>query len=142
MYHAWSTKWTLVSMTVVMLVGLLGFPLLPAKLAADDHLPVILVTLLLVGTSGMVAALLPLTAESYKIAVRGRATGMIAGATKLGGIAAQLLTIAALVPALMTIAWALLIPTALGAILVGRFSVETRERELDSSVELQAQGAD
>jgi MFS transporter, putative metabolite:H+ symporter len=142
MYHAWSTKWTVVSMTAVMLVGLLGFPLLPAKLAADDYLPVILVTFLLVGTSGMIAALLPLTAESYKISVRGRATGMVAGATKMGGIAAQLLTIAALVPALMTIAWTLLIPTVLGAILVGRFGVETRERELDGAIDPRAQGAD
>ncbi|MEI7711663.1 MAG: MFS transporter [Rhodospirillales bacterium] len=142
MYHAWSTKWTLVTTIVVMLIGLAGFPLLPAHLTTADNLPVILIALLLVGTSGTIAALLPFSAESYTIAVRGRATGVIAGATKLGGIAAQVLTIAALVPALMTVAWGLLIPTVLGAVLVGRFGRETRERELDGSVDLQAQGAD
>lgn len=142
MYHAWSTKWTLVTMTGVMLLGLLGFPLLPAHLNADDQLAPVLVTFLLVGTSGVIAALLPFSAESYAITVRGRATGLMAGASKLGGIAAQLLTIAALVPVLTAFAWALVIPTAIGAILVGRFAAETRERQLDVSAEVQMQGAD
>ena len=93
-------------------------------------------------TSGVIASLLPFSAESYAIEVRGRATGLVAGATKAGGIAAQLLTIAALVPALVTIAWGLMIPTVLGALLIGRFGLETRHRDLDTSGGLQAQGAD
>jgi MFS transporter, putative metabolite:H+ symporter len=142
LYHSVSTKWTLVLMTAIMLAGLIGFPMLPAKLTAGDTLPLVLVTLLLVGTSGVIAALLPFSAESYAIHVRGRATGLVAGATKAGGIAAQLLTISALVPALVTIAWGLMIPTILGAILIGRFGLETRHRDLDTSGGLQAQGAD
>ena len=52
----------------------------------------------MVGVNGIVAVLPPYTAENYPILVRGRATGMVAGCSKFGGLAANALTMASLVP--------------------------------------------
>ena len=46
------------------------------------------------------AIILPYAAESYPLHIRGRATGWIAACTKAGGLGAQALSIAALVPPL------------------------------------------
>ena len=55
-------------------------------------------TLLIVGSSGMISILLPYAAESYPPGVRGRATGWVAGWSKIGGLIAQGLSAFALVP--------------------------------------------
>ena len=49
------------------------------------------VALLIVGTNGIIAILLPYTAESFPLRVRGRATGWVAACTKGGGLFAQVL---------------------------------------------------
>ncbi len=131
LYHRWSTKWTLVLMSSVTLAGLLAVTLLGSLVPLRGAMPVLLVTLLLVGTGGVIAVLLPFSAESYPAAVRGRATGLVAGSSKLGGIVAQLVTMGAVVPALAMAALALAVPVALGAALVGRYGAETRGRRLE-----------
>jgi len=50
--------------------------------------------------NGIIAILLPYASESYPIKIRGRATGWVAMFTKGGGVLAQSLSIAALVPPL------------------------------------------
>ena len=45
--------------------------------------------MLIVGTNGMIAVLLPYAAENYPLGIRGRATGLVAGASKFGGVAVQ-----------------------------------------------------
>jgi hypothetical protein len=46
--------------------------------------PVLPVALLIVGINGIIAILLPYTAESFPLRVRGRATGWVAACTKGG----------------------------------------------------------
>lgn len=92
--------------------------------------PVWPIALLIVGLNAIVAMLLPYAAESYPLAVRGRATGWIAACTKGGGLIAQLLSLLALVPALFTAALAILVPVGLALLLVWRYGVETRGRDL------------
>ncbi len=53
--------------------------------------PVLPVALLIVGTNGIIAMLLPYCAESFPLRVRGRATGWVAACTKAGGVVAQVL---------------------------------------------------
>jgi putative MFS transporter len=94
--------------------------------------PVAPVALLIVGSNGLLAILLPYASESYTLRVRGRATGLVAACTKTGGVCAQGLSIAALAPPLGVAALAIMVPTALALGLVARFGLETRDLDLRS----------
>lgn len=127
MYSRWSTKWSLVTMIGVTLLGLVG--VLQLEFAGTGS-PVLPVALLIVGSNGIIAILLPYTAESFPLRVRGRATGWVAACTKGGGVAAQALSITALVPAMGVTAGLIIVPTALALGLCAWFGRETRGRDL------------
>ena len=127
MYSRWSTKWSLVTMVGVTLLGLIG--VLRLELAGTGS-PVLPVALLIVGSNGIIAILLPYTAESFPLRVRGRATGWVAACTKGGGVAAQALSITALVPAMGVTAGLIMVPAALALGLCAWFGRETRGRDL------------
>jgi putative MFS transporter len=74
--------------------------------------------------------LLPYTAESFPLRIRGRTTGIVAACTKAGGMIAQLLAILALVPPLSIVSIAIMVPTAGALILIAWFGKETRGRDL------------
>jgi putative MFS transporter len=127
LYSRWSTKWSLVTMIGVTLLGLAG--VLRLELAGSGS-PVLPVALLIVGSNGIIAILLPYTAESFPLRVRGRATGWVAACTKAGGVGAQALSITALVPAMGVAAALILAPMALALALCAWFGRETRGRDL------------
>ncbi|MEO6218432.1 MAG: MFS transporter [Sphingomonas sp.] len=134
MYSRWSTKWSLVTMIVVTLAGLAG--VLQLDLAGSGS-PVLPVALLIVGSNGMLAILLPYTAESFPLRVRGRATGWVAACTKGGGLLAQGLSIAALIPSMGLAAIIITVPGAIALALVAWFGRETRGgdlRDLDEAM--------
>jgi putative MFS transporter len=129
LYSRWSSKGALLVSIAVTALGLVGVMLL--ELAPAGTLsPVWPIALLIVGINAIIAMLLPYAAESYPLAVRGRATGWIAACTKAGGLIAQLLSLLALVPALFMAATAILVPVGLALALVWRFGAETRGRDL------------
>ena len=127
LYSRWSTKWSLVAVTGITLLGLLGVMWLEFSGSGSPVLPV---ALLIVGSNGIIAILLPYTAESFPMRVRGRATGWVAACTKAGGVLAQLLSITALVPAMGWAAAAIMVPTLLALALVAWFGRETRGADL------------
>ena len=127
MYSRWSTKYSLVTMLGLTLAGLLL--VLRLELAGAGS-PVIPVALLIVGSNGVLAVLLPYTAESFPLRVRGRATGWVAACTKGGGVFAQALSIMALVPSMGIVAAVILVPVLLGTLLVAIFGRETRGGDL------------
>lgn len=135
LYSRWSSKWTLVGTVLLTLAGLAG-ALIPAATLAWPPLLVAVIALLVIGTNGLIAVLLPYAAENYALGVRGRATGLIAGASKFGGVAVQLAAFAGLIPTLGGAALVLLAPTALSAAMIARAGRETRGRSLR---ELEAQ---
>ena len=55
----------------------------------------------------------------------------MAGSSKFGGLVANALTVAALVPGLIAAALALAGPIALSAVMVARYGKETRNRQLE-----------
>jgi putative MFS transporter len=126
LYSRWSTKWSLAAALAVTLAGLGGV----LAIEADGGSPVLPVALLIVGSNGIIAMVLPYAAESFPLRVRGRATGWVAACTKAGGVGAQFLAILALVPALGVSAALIAIPTLLGLALLVRFGRETRGRDL------------
>ena len=127
LYSRWSTKWALTTMIVLTLMGLLL--VLRLELAGSGS-PVLPVALLIVGTNGIIAIVLPYTAESFPLRVRGRATGWVAAWTKGGGLLAQALTISGVVLSMGGASLLVMVPTALSLILVAWFGRETRGRDL------------
>ena len=127
MYSRWSTKWALVTLIAVTLAGLLL--VLRLELAGSGS-PVLPVALLIVGTNGIIAIVLPYSAESFPLRVRGRATGWVAACTKGGGLLAQSLTISGIVLSMGTSSLMVMVPTALSLGLVAWFGRETRGRDL------------
>jgi putative MFS transporter len=129
LYSRWSTRGALLGSIGITALGLLG--VMALEMAPPGTLsPVWPIALLIVGINAIIAMLLPYAAESYPLAVRGRATGWIAACTKGGGLIAQLLSLLALVPALFTAALAILVPVGLALALVWRYGAETRGRDL------------
>lgn len=128
-YSRWSSKWTLVGAILLTLAGLLGM-LLPSTLLEWPPVAVAVIATIIVGTNVTIAVLLPYSAENYPVRVRGRATGLVAGSSKLGGVAVQAFALLGLFPSLGQAALALAIPTALSAVLVARAGRETKGRSL------------
>ena len=126
-YSKWSTKWSVVGSIAVTVAGLAGVLWLEF---AGTGSPVLPVALLIVGTNGLIAMLLPYAAESFPLRIRGRTTGTVAACTKAGGMIAQFLAILALVPPLDVVSLIIIVPTVLALILVVRFGKETRGRDL------------
>jgi putative MFS transporter len=127
LYSAWSTKWSLAGSLTVTLAGLAGVLWLEFTGTGSPVLPV---SLLIIGTNALIAMLLPYTAETFPLRIRGRTTGTVAACTKAGGMIAQLLAILALVPPLALVAVIIMVPTAAALVLVGVFGKETRGRDL------------
>jgi putative MFS transporter len=88
------------------------------------------VALLIIGTNALIAMLLPYTAESFPLRIRGRTTGTVAACTKAGGMLAQLLAMLASIPPLAIVCLAIIVPTVAAVFLVGLFGKETRGRDL------------
>ncbi|WP_231736324.1 MULTISPECIES: MFS transporter [unclassified Sphingopyxis] len=126
-YHAWSTKKSLLAAIAVTLLGLAGVLWLALS---DGASPILPVALLIVGSNGIIAMLLPYTAESFPLRIRGRATGWVAACSKLGGVFAQALAIMAIIPTLAVSALMIAAPMALSLLLAARFGRETRGADL------------
>jgi putative MFS transporter len=114
-------------MIVVTLAGLLL--VLRLELAGTGS-PVLPVALLIVGTNGVIAIVLPYTAESFPLGVRGRATGWVAACTKGGGLLAQGLTISGVTLSMGVSSLMVMVPTVISLMLVAWFGRETRGRDL------------
>jgi len=130
LYSVWSTKRVLILAIGVTTVGLLATLLRNNRALSFLSNPLVSVSLLIVGTSAVISILMPYAAESFPIRLRGRATGWVAGCSKIGGVLAQGLASLALVPAFALAAGAIAIPTVGSLLLIAMFGHETRGRDL------------
>jgi putative MFS transporter len=128
-YARRSSKWTLVGTVGLTVIGLVG-ALLPPAVLSWEPLLVAVIAVLIVGTNGTIAVLLPYTAENYPLGTRGRATGLVAGSSKFGGVAVQIAALAGFAPTLVGAALTLLVPTVMSAGLIAWFGRETQGRSL------------
>jgi MFS transporter, putative metabolite:H+ symporter len=130
LYSVWSTK-----LSLVVAIGITSLGLLAILLRGTGTLPILTnplmpLSLLIVGSSAMISILLPYATENYRIRVRGRATGWVAGWSKIGGLIAQGMSALALVPALGVAAAVISIPAVLSLALIWIFGRETQGRDL------------
>jgi putative MFS transporter len=131
LYHRWSTIRTLVLFTLLTAASLLGFYLLGSARAASGAWFGALTIALLVSVSGVIAMLIPYATEIYPVQVRGTGSGIVAGASKLGGIAATGAGVLGLFAALAGSALALVIVLAAAAAALVARGIETRGRSLE-----------
>ena len=129
LYSRWSTKWSLAA-SIALTGGGLVWVLLLDHAPAGTMSPVGPIALLIVGSNALLAIVLPYTAEIYPLRVRGRATGWVAGCSKLGGLISQGLGILGLIPPLGLAALYILAPILLSIGLIGWFGPETRGKDL------------
>ena len=130
LYTVWSTKRVLIVAIGVTTLGLLASLLSNNRALPFLSNPLVSVSLLIVGTGAVISILMPYSAESFPIRLRGRATGWMAGCSKFGGVMAQGLASLALVPAFALAAGAIAIPAVASLLLVAVFGHETRGRDL------------
>jgi len=130
LYNVWSTKWTVLTAIGITTLGLLALMLRSMGTFPLLSNPIVSLSLLIVGSSGVISTLLPYAAESYPVGIRGRATGWVAGWSKIGGLIAQGLSALALVPALGLAAAVVAVPASLSLLLIWGFGRETRGRDL------------
>jgi putative MFS transporter len=130
LYSVWSTKYSLMLAIGITAMGLLAILLRGAQALPFLANPVMPLALLIIGSSAMISILLPYATENFPIRVRGRATGWVAGFSKIGGLIAQGLSALALVPALGIAAAVIAIPAVLSLALVWVFGRETLGRDL------------
>lgn len=130
LYTRWSTKRTLATAIGITAAGLVATLLAENRRFASISNPLFSVSLLVVGTSAVISILLPYTSESFPLRLRGRATGWVAGCSKVGGVMAQGLAILTLVPGFTLTAGLIAIPTVVSLLLIAVFGRETRGRDL------------
>jgi putative MFS transporter len=130
LYTVWSTKRVLVLAIGITALGLLATLLGNSRAHSWISNPLVSVSLLVIGASSVISILLPYTSESFPVRLRGRATGWVAGCSKVGGVMAQGLALIALAPAFARTAGAIAIPTLGSLLLVVIFGHETRGRDL------------
>jgi putative MFS transporter len=131
LYTKWSTKGALLAMIGVTALGLGAVMLHQTGLPLASN-PVVPVTLLIIGSTGVISILLPYAAENYPLRIRGRATGWVAGCSKSGGLICQGLSVLSAVPAIGIAAVAIAAPLLLGFGLIAIFGRETRGSDLRS----------
>ena len=91
-----------------------------------------LIVVLLVSMWATISALAPYSAEIYPTGIRVAGSGVVAGATKLGGVLALGLSVAAIAPpSLVGAALLAAIPAGLGALMLLFYGIETRGRHLE-----------
>jgi putative MFS transporter len=129
LYSRWSSKWTLVG-ALVLTAASLAATLFVDLVSGSAALMVAIVASLIIGSNAVLAVLLPYAAENYRLGVRGRGTGTVAAASKLGGVAVQGSALLGFVPAFGLAALSLIAPIALAALLVGLAGPETCGRAL------------
>jgi MFS transporter, putative metabolite:H+ symporter len=130
LYSIWSTKRILIAAIALTTLGLLATLLRNYGVFSFLANPVVSVSLLIVGTSAVISILMPYAAESFPVRLRGRATGWIAGCSKVGGVMAQGLAALALVPAFGLAAGAIAVPTLASLLLIAAYGHETRGIDL------------
>ena len=130
LYSLWSTKKVLILAIGITTLGLFATLLRHNRALPFISNPLISVSLLIVGTSAVISILMPYAAESFPVRQRGRATGWVAGCSKIGGVIAQGLAALSLVPAFGLAAGAIAIPTVASLLLITAFGHETRGRDL------------
>ncbi len=141
LYSTWSTKYSLLTAIGITTLGLFAVLMRTTSYVPLLSNPIVPLSLLIVGSSAVISILLPYAAENYPVRIRGRATGWVAGWSKVGGLIAQGLSALAMVPALGFAAGVVIVPAAISLVLIAVSGRETRGHDLRELETRQAEPA-
>ena len=132
LYGRWSSRGTLIGAATFTAATLAVIAAFGADIARHTTALTALLVILLVAMWGMISVLAPYGAEVYPTRVRGAGSGVVAGASKFGGVLALALAVFAVAPpglagAVMLAA----IPAGIAATILIFFGIETRGRRLE-----------
>jgi putative MFS transporter len=131
LYHTWSTKKSLITLLGLTAVAMAVLALPRELLLHSAPMLTLLIVVLLVTSGGIIAVLLPYTAELYPIGVRSTALGMVAGASKFGGLAAQGLSLLGISSGSTGPTVLITLTLLLSVVILLRHGVETRGQSLE-----------
>jgi len=132
LYGFWSSKRTLILVTALTALSLLGFVVAGNSLATNRILLYALLIMPIWGISSVVAVLSAYSTEIFPTQLRSRGTGLASGVSKAGGVLIiALVAIAVAPPSIADTALIGAIPMALAAGSVALFGPETRKRQLE-----------
>jgi putative MFS transporter len=131
LYGRWSTRGTLI-LAAALEAGALAVFAADGSVVRNTPLFTVLLVALLVAMWATISAVAPYAAEVYPTAIRASGSGIVAGATKLGGVLALGLAVMSWSPpGLAGAAVLAAVPAAAAAVLLLRFGIETRGRSLE-----------
>ena len=132
LYGRWSTRWTLILAAALEAAALGVFAGYAGTIVHHSTAFTALLVVLLVAMWATVSALAPYAAEIYPTSIRGAGSGVVAGATKLGGVIALGIAVASWAPPGVAGAAVLAaVPAGLAALLLVFVGIETRGRRLE-----------
>ncbi|HYW34331.1 MAG TPA: MFS transporter [Balneolaceae bacterium] len=138
MYGFWSSKRTIILLTLLTALSMLGFLFAGNTII---HYPLMLYILLIIpiwGISSVVSVLSAYAAEIYPTRIRSRGGGLVAGFSKFGGVLVIALVVFSVTPpSIATTALVGAIPLIIAAAAIIFFGVETRKRQLEKITEEQ-----
>jgi putative MFS transporter len=132
MYGFWSSKRTIIILTLLTAVAMLGFLYMGNSIIQHKVLLYVLLIIPIWGISSVIAVLSAYVVEIYPTKVRSRGSGLMAGVSKFAGIMVIAFALLAIKPpsiALTALIGAVPLLLAAGAIFF--FGVETRKRRLE-----------
>lgn len=132
LYGRIGSKSTLIAAAGLTAATFAVFAVLGERLPEHTAVFTAVVAVLLVALWASIAVLAPYSAEVYPTAIRGVGSGVAAGATKLGGVFALGLSVAAIAPPAISGSAVLAgVPAVIAAFMLLLFGIETRGRTLE-----------
>ena len=132
LYQRWSSFKSLVLFVALTAVALFAFALIEVTGLRAQALTVASTVLLLIAISGVIATMIPYAAEIYPVHLRGTGSGLIAAASKAGGILGAGLGVAGVFNSFLVSALVIAVPMLAAGGMLWRGGVETRGRELET----------
>lgn len=132
LYQRWSSFKSLVLFVLLSIAALAAFAWIELAGVHDGAATVAATVLLLVAISGVIATMIPYSAEIYPVHLRGTGSGLIAGGSKAGGILGAVLGVAGVYDSFTTAALVIGVPMLVAAVMLWRGGVETRDVELEA----------
>ncbi|MBS0570464.1 MAG: MFS transporter, partial [Proteobacteria bacterium] len=130
-YQRWSSIRSLVALIALTVFALLAFLAIDVADLHSTSATVFATVALLASVSGVIATLIPYSAEIYPVHLRGTGCGLIAASSKAGGILGALLGVAGLFGNFLLSAIVIAVPMAFAGVLLARGGIETRGFRLE-----------
>ena len=131
LYHRWSSFKSLVLFIALTTLALLAFFAMGAAGLRSQAVTIAATSALLVSVSGVIAMLIPYAAEVYPVHLRGTGSGLIAAASKFGGILGAGLGVLGFFGNFMLSAMLIAVPMAVSGVMLWRSGIETRGQGLE-----------